>query len=277
MSKKLIIYQAYNTEEYIEDSLTPFLKRKDCYVVASNRHFAKFPRKQTDCTLDILEHLKLKYPNRFVGIDSKNSSVEHEHHAKNDALKLFTDWARDNIEAQNVDHVFIVDSDEFYSPEDIENIFDFVDNGPEKNSVWFSLALKNMVFDKNTYFKEPFAPPRIFKTSFSVDWTNPSGDFYLHSFFWDNDIAYGRQQDRQNSTGDIPLYSYKAFAHAFIPKEVAWIPHYTWLNDERSKHKVEYQNKHFGHCGFKWEDGNLKLNEEYYEKTGEKLPQIIEG
>ena len=62
-----------------------------------------------------------------------------------------------------------------------------------------------------------------------------------------------------------------------IPKEVAYIPHYTWLNDRIGKRKVEYQHRHFGHCGYKWNNDKhcLEFDESFHEKHNIPIPKVI--
>ena len=63
-----------------------------------------------------------------------------------------------------------------------------------------------------------------------------------------------------------------AFPCGIIGQNVAWIRHYTWLNNERSKKKVEYQKARGWTCSYEWDynENKLKFNAEYYKK--EKLP-----
>lgn len=270
-SNFLIVYSAYNSQEYVEKSLTPFLTHPNCWVVASSRRFGLFPEPRKDFTVDILNFLKNKYPNQFVGIDSDKEPVKREHEAKNRALEIFSEFSKE-IDAPVIDYVWIVDSDEFYSTEEIQKVIDFVDSPEFSTTVWFSIPLKNFVFDENTFLSEPFCPPRIFRTSFSMGWTVPPGNFYLHSFFWDNDIAYANKDDLVHE--QIPLYNHDSFARKTIPTSEVWIKHLSWLNNNRGKKKVEYQESHFGHCGFKWVEGKgLEFNQEYYDKTGQPLPK----
>jgi ribosomal protein L6P/L9E len=50
----------------------------------------------------------------------------------------------------------------------------------------------------------------------------------------------------------------------------------TWLHSN-GKDKYEYQMKHFGHCGYKWnyETNQLELNLEFYAKNKIDIPKII--
>ena len=241
-----IIFCGYNSEPYVRAALSPFLKRDDCFISAVSVPFKEYESQQDyeDETTNILrEHahkgeIKLVEWPRFIP----------EFEARNLALH--------NIPS-TVDYYWMVDADEIYTDEDIDAIIKFVE---ENEQAWYRICLKNFVCDTKTYMEEPFCPPRIFKTHFN-------GDFGPE-FYWDNDICYNRLGENQK-------VDYKALPNETIPKEVAWIAHYSWLNDEIGKRKVAYQQNHFGHCSFKWGEKGLEFDEEYFEKTGEEKPKLI--
>jgi len=231
-----IIFCGYNTEDYIKDSLAPWIGRDDCVISAVSIPFQEYSRQVffEDKTIEILhEHFNrgeiqhlTTFP-RFI----------KEHEARNLALRKIK---------EPVDAYFLVDSDEIYTKENIERIFEFVETNP---MCWYKVALRNFVFDKDTYLEEPFTPPRIFRTNF-LGLNTPS-------FSWDNDMTYNHQEG-QFSHNQIPFLE--------IPKEVAWVDHYTWLSNSLSKRKLQYQMAHFqGVCSFDWdEEKGLIFNEAYY-------------
>ena len=138
----------------------------------------------------------------------------------------------------------------------IENIFKFVENNPF--TTWFKIHFKNYVIDKNHYITD-FCPPRIFRTE------------SIAEFFYDNDCLY-----YTDGGGKV---SYLNFPSMTVPKNIAFVKHYTWLDNERSKQKCEYQEKHFAHgagCSFKWENSHLTWNLEYFKKTGTSIPEIYQ-
>lgn len=174
----------------------------------------------------------------------------------------------------DADLIWLLDlSDEFYTVEQIEKIIKFIQT---RNSIaWFRLSLKNYVFDKKTYLTDPFQPPRI--------WHVNCGKFKLAECSYDNDFVYQNigTDGVVNSGSDqtIPTFvSDKAFASFTIPPSIAFIRHDTWLNNERSKMKVAYQNLHFAHgagCSFGWNPakGGLVWNENYFTKTRQVIPE----
>tara|TARA_Y100000356_G_scaffold121822_1_gene115460 strand:- start:2022 stop:2777 length:756 start_codon:yes stop_codon:yes gene_type:complete len=248
MKKYGIIYCAYNTEDYVLESIDPFLKRDNHIVSAVSVPFKEY--KGIDClhdhTTDILRELveqkKLKYL-----VDSPQYISEAE--ARNNALFY--------LKKYNLDYIWLVDSDEFYTEEHINKIEEYVESS-SKNL--FKISLKNHVFDLDHYLEEPFCPPRIFKT-------NINNTIKMAGFYWDNDMSY--EYNGQ-------MISYENMELETIPKEVAYIPHYTWLNDRIGKRKVEYQHKHFGHCSYKWnhEKHCLEFDESFYKKMNQPIPKV---
>ena len=244
-----IVFCAYNVEPYVHKSLEPFL-RPDFEVSAVSVPFAEYSTQEDyrDNTTEILRGYRNSHNQfRIRLVDGPEYIQEHE--ARNLALQ----------QLPNVDYIWLVDGDEIYTPEQINNIVQFVQDNP---AAWYKLCLKNYIFDTDSYMEEPFCPPRIFSTHYN-------GDFSPR-FVWDNDMAYHR-------IGTNGLVDYRQLTNLTVPQDIAWIDHYSWLNDEIGKRKVEYQQKHFGHCIFKWEDEQLKFDDNYFEKTGEQKPKIIYG
>lgn len=238
-----IIYCGYNTEEYIHDSLAPWIERKDCIISAVSVPFneyclQEFYEDNTTLILhDYFDAGKINYLTTFPRFIK-------EHDARNFALRKIK---------EPVDAYILVDSDECYTKENIDNIFKFVEENP---ACWYRVSLKNFVFDKSTYLAEAFMPPRIFRANF-LGFKNPY-------FCWDNDMMYIHQ------TGQIHQYQISCVE---IPKEVAWVNHYTWMNNETSKRKVAYQKTRGWVCSYGWDDEKgLIFNEDYYK--GKEKPEL---
>jgi hypothetical protein len=117
-----------------------------------------------------------------------------------------------------------------------------------------------LVFSENQYI-EGFNPPRVFK----VD----TGFYKLNEVYWDNDLSYCGKTTRD-------IQPYKNFASKTIPKTVIFPKHFTWLNDKRSKNKTKYQIKHFGHCGYKWNEteNKLEFDLDFYKKHNIPVPEV---
>lgn len=155
--------------------------------------------------------------------------------------------AMDFLIKHNIDILWQVDSDEYYT---LENVTNIVNHLKSTNSFCYSVNFKNYIFDGNHYLDD-FCPPKINRV------TNEP----VLSFFDDNQIIYQR---------------YGIVRPDPIPREVAFVKHLTWLH-ENGKLKVEYQLKHLKECSYRWNDSEnkLELNLDYYKKYNRKLPNII--
>lgn len=245
-----VLFCGYNSEDYVEDSLGAWVDRDDCVISAVSVPFLEYKNQEPfeDETTNILRKYQNEDKIQFL-VDFPKFIKEHE--ARDQALNYLL--------LDGVDIVWLVDADEIYKTEEIDAIIKYVKENP---ACWYSLSLRNFVFDKNTYLKEPFCPPRIFQTT----WNNLSDI----KFYWDNDICYHDFMQEQ------PEISYEFLEKKDVPKEVAWIDHYSWLSDETSKRKVKYQMDHFGHCGYKWNEQTdlLEFNDEFYEKNDLTKPEV---
>lgn len=257
MNKIGVLYCGYNTEEYINSSLIPWIQARE--LKPANCEFLI-----SAVSVPFLEYkdLKVKKDNTQRDLESYkyNNNIDHlfisnDYYTEKDARNK----ALEPLLSAGCEAIWLVDSDEAYSIYDIEKILNYVNL--EKFISWFSVSYKNYVFNVNTYLKDPFTPPRIFRV-------NTNG-YKLGGFYWDNDIAY--------FNGFTPNLSYKELPSKTIPSKIAFVPHFTWLSTEKNKLKCEYQQKHFGHCGYKWNEveNKLEFNEEYYKKIGQQIPEII--
>lgn len=250
-----VIFVAWQTEGYIEPSLQPWIEAKqsrfgnnDFIICAVSTPFEGFPREEKRDGTQSLLAAKLDaglIDNFLLG----NTPIK-ETEARGNALR----WLKE----QGVTEVVQVDSDEFYTTQQIVDIFAFVESQPLIS--WFRLCLKNFVFDDKTYLIDPFTPPRIHRVHV--------GGYRAHSFSQDNDIAYGGKITRD-------IIGQENFASMVIPKETVWVKHLTWLNDSRSRSKVKYQQARGWNCSFAWDlDKGLIFNEAYYKAIGQPLPEI---
>ncbi len=159
---------------------------------------------------------------------------------------------------QECDYVWLLDGDEVYQEWEIAQALKFIGN--EHFISWFNIEFKNLTFNENTYTKS-FCPPRIFRVK--------SGGFRLNSMYWDNDVSY--LDERGNSV------LYTQLSSRSIPVSQCNPLHFTWLNNERSKNKIAYQEAHFksgAGCSFKWGENGLEWNEDYFTKTGQPKPEL---
>ena len=171
-----------------------------------------------------------------------------EHEARNVALKYLLD--------AGVEIVWLLGSDEIYSYEEINNAIKYVKK--EEFITWFRIEFKNLVFDDKHYIKG-FNPGRIFRTN--------QNKLKIKEMYYDDDFLY---------TDGINNIDYKNLSHKQIPIHLCNPLHYTWLDDDRSKKKWEYQIKRWGKngCSFFYENEKIVFNKEFYKKNNISLPEI---
>ena len=251
MSKFGIIFCAYNCEDTVERAIEPYLEDDRFITSVISIPFLEYIDQEekedgtTSFLRDLFEKKKIDY---FID----NPKYIRDHEARNLVVEL--------LRRHDCSHYIIADGDEHPTKEDLNKIIEFVEN--DEDSVWWSLSYKNFVFDDRTYLKEPFVPPRIFKTK--------KDEFILPSFYWDNCVSYYNASGGQVNYLNLPNKN--------IPKDVAWIPHYTWPNNEIGKRKVFYQQKHHNGaaCSFSWnEEKGLHFNEEWFRLNGQEIPEVI--
>lgn len=244
MSKFGIIFTAFNSADTIERCLSPWaeIKNENFVYSCSTVPFDKFAVDKVDNTAGII---KSKNIMDFHFVDSRAKS---EIEARGICLEF--------LKTRNCDYVFLVDSDEFFTVEQISEIIKYVEKND--NFAWFKLSLKNYVFDEKTYLKEPFCPPRIFRLKFPP--------YELKDFREDNNLDYFHTVQKY----EIPDLFLR---NKQIPISVAWVKHLSWISNDRSRRKCEYQLKRWGKSSFQWneQENKLEFNNFYYDG---KLPEI---
>lgn len=244
-----IIYCSYATEEYTKESISPWLNDDRFEIAAISYPFIGFPKLDNENNLEILKEIQSENSN-FKLFNGEEQKKEIE--ARQIALDyLFT---------KNINAIWIVDSDEFYTSDQIEECIKYVEK--EKFITLFYIPFKNYFKDEEHFLKDLFIPPRIYRTNYSK--------YHLHQFYEDNDINYSSDGEILN-IGRIPS-SKIPLSHP--------VKHYSWLDNERSKLKIQYQEQRWGGnlegCSYKWGDNGIEINEKFYQERGLAIPEILE-
>ena len=245
-----VLLSAYNSESYIDECLQPWMELKDEFdisfacVSGMYKEYINFGFKSRNKgTLAKLANYELD----FLIATAGSKSLMDENGSKSAAL---------NALKNNCDLVWILDSDEFYTKQEIKNIINYINNTPEYD--WYSVNLKNSTFEKHLWI-DGFCPPRIFRTD------RHGG---ISHFYFDNHIVY--------NNGD----TFDSKPNSNIPRNVAWVKHYSWLtSDTRSKEKVKYQELRFsGACSFSWDDNSERLyfSDSFFNNRGLEKPILHE-
>lgn len=252
MNKLGIIFTSYATENLTTQSLEPWLKQDDIKVSAVSFPFINFDKLDNSKNLEILRNLKEKYKDKFISLRTGDFHVTEEY-ARDKALQdilLFSDFC------------MILDSDEIYTIEEINKLRQYINDNGGFHPI-MKIEFKNLFGDIH-HFIENFNPARIWKKNI-LDVFSLTKCYYDNNFIYKNNITNEEFKDTD-------------FLHHIIPKEILQPVHYSWNDPERSKRKVQYQEKHFGVCSFRWnnEKNKIEINENYYNKTGKEKPIIKE-
>lgn len=247
-----VILVGRECEDMLEKVLEPFMAFPQIKVKMVSAKFKNFTEDDgsNKKTIDLAWKLCQKYNMSF---DFTNFLEEmNENELRSQGLEYLREWG-------NFDYVWLVDADEIYEKSQIQNIINELEIDPLM-TCWY-LHFKNYVFDNQTFI-EGTCSPRIFKWEYR--------GALIHDFFWDCDVRYQKP--------DGTFISYKNTGIGKIPLDKAWIQHYSWNDPIRSYKKIKYQEEHFKGgfgCSFKWENGKLAFNEEYYSKIGEPIPKTF--
>lgn len=251
-----VLYCGFGNIEYVQQSMPVWLQTRDqkigghqwviSAVSVPFKEYKDTSFANDECATEYLKTLPLDYlvtEPKFVS----------EAEARNKALFYLLE--------QGCDWVWLADSDEMITLDNIINLALFIER--DTLTTWFSFSYKNYVFNENTYLEDPFCPPRAFKVN--------SGSYILTAFYHDNEVYY---TDINRGTKD-----FKMLGSRNIPKNTCFIKHLTWLSDERSRLKTEYQSLRWKseNCSYRWnyQENKLEFNPEYFQKFNKTLPKVL--
>jgi len=174
------------------------------------------------------------------------------------------------LKPHNCDIIWRVDGDEIYTEGQIRGIIDFIERNPEVLS--FSIYLKNYSIQL-PYFETPWSRPSIFRNK------SPWGKidrFYFDTFFTYEDKVHG----------------IKHVETVQVPKNVAFIEHYSWINNDYTRDKVRYQEVRYStwvdndgvphevpageRCAKIVKDDKMYFNPGYARRTNQEIPSLHE-
>jgi hypothetical protein len=187
--------------------------------------------------------------------DDKEGEKIYENEAK------IRDKALQYLLTQDVDFVILLDLDEFWTEDEIDNVVKFISTESSRPYAWMSINYKNYILDGKQYL-DNFAPPRVFAVNYQ--------GYTIDKFFWDNDIQY-----KENLSGR--LINYKDLPHKQIEKNICHVHHNSWLDTPKNREKVKYHLKHFGACSYRINPNtdSLEINFDYYLNNSLPIPLIL--
>jgi len=263
-----VIFCSYSFPELLYKSIGPWITLKDeldIKIVAVHgqfREYHDFGFKDDDSDTEwqlneLYRNKKIDYlyiQNPSGGSATKIYQTEFE--IRDKALQ----W----LLTQDVDYLWLVDSDEVITVEEIRKTAEFVKNNPL--TCWFTTEFKNLTFDI-LHYTEGFRPPRIFSVNYN--------QYKLNKCIYDNEFSY-------KGNGDI--VNHRQFPSLNVPKNRFFALHYTWLNNQNSKNKILYHEKRWYYpdkgngCSFKWnnEKDCLEFNLDYFKRINQSPPEVLE-
>jgi hypothetical protein len=176
-------------------------------------------------------------------------TIEKEPRGEKEARNI----ALTHLTRREVDLVWLLDGDEFYTKEQIVKIIEFVKKTPQFD--YYHVPLDNRIFS-NIRWQDGMAPPRIFRTD------RHGG---VGGFVWDNEVMFG---DGTLATTLLP---------GIIPTRIAHVRHETWQRKDLEK-KIAYHKKHFGYSPFRIdESGNPLFDEAYLAQHEMQMTPLMPG
>lgn len=251
-----VIFAVYNCSDYVERCISPWFKIKENHDIITTVTSGRFkdyielgiPNKNRETLKELV-----KWDIDFLSITNGEKLMD-EDSSRNLCLNFLKPF--------NCDLIWLVDGDEFYTELQIESILEYIKNTPDKEgySVWL----------KNYTIKYPLF----------TNWKRPSiyrnrlyggiSRFYFDCYFCYNDEIHGIL--------DIVVDE--------IPKSIAFIDHYTWLDTDATKDKIHYQNmRYLGinnenpegcRCSFEFDENGLRFSETFFLCRGIQIPILNE-
>jgi len=253
-----ILLTIYNCDKYIDAVLEPWFKLKERYnlVIAANSGMFKdylslgLPYRNEE-TLEKLSKWDIDFQ-----VTTKGTNLLDEDESRNTCLNY--------LKKHNCDLIWYLDGDEEFTVNQIENILDFINRNQQYD--YFTLSFKNLTFQEN-YFVDYFRE--------SIYRTNRHGG--ISHYYFDSYLTYNDGTVTQSANGCV------------IPKSLAYIKHYSWLNDDtRSLDKIPYQRMRYVgangdlnedcRCAFEWnqETNSLEFSKSFYSCRNMEIPTLNE-
>jgi glycosyltransferase involved in cell wall biosynthesis len=245
-----VIISVYNGMDFLEECLQDWISLKhigieiavvDCLF----ENFNGQTPNSNDGTVELLEkYLKEKKIDFFQKL--KPNLKESE--ARNVGIEYLLN--------KDVTHVLTTAPDEIFSKKDIKYLFDFLQKD-EENALYY-LNYKNYIGNKKNYILG-FCPKRI--------WTAQYHSFLFNGLRFDDDGMFYDVYTKNILKDDM-------FPSIVIPD--LQIKHYSWLDGQTSKKKIEYQRSRGWTCSYKVDDQNrVSFNEEFYKQNPNiQIPKI---
>lgn len=226
----------YNCADLLPEVLAPWIALKEnghpVVLAGINVQFTEYAQLGVKDTDDATRAVLDSYRGKFDYLEFGTTPMK-DGEARTKLLQY--------LAGQGVDLVWIVDGDEIYTPQEIQNILAYVEKTPQFD--FYHVYLDNILFDR-VHFGMDFIPPRVFRTD------RHGG---VSHFIFENDLAF---KDGTEIYKSVP---------GIVPKKLAFIRHITWpLKDAIGK--IQYQRQRFGYCPHTFDEktGEIGVDPAYY-------------
>jgi hypothetical protein len=229
-----------------------FDERSSIHICAISTQFAGFEG-EDDGTREFLRGA-LERGDIDKLVDSPDGMTEVE--ARGKALAY--------LREQECDISVMWDSDEIVDIDELTRAIAFMEQD-QFTAAW-RFSYRNLVFNEKTWLAEPFQPMRAHRLKYH--------GYVADKFYDDNNILY-RGTITRDFRHDVNLPT------GTISPTIMNPAHYSWLQDTseraaRSRAKIFYQHRRWGHSSFRWdEDKGLAFDEGYYAAHGILPPRVI--
>lgn len=242
---------AYNCHETLDRLLEPWLKvKKDLNIkiwIGSGQFKLYKDLGYEDKNSKTIDLIKNKYFNHidFLWTPGENGH-ESDQGTRTKSIEYFN--------SEDIDLMWVVDSDEFYTENEIRSIYNWVLSNKQYD--WYSINFKNLIGDTTSFIDFEVA---------RISWYKRNGG--ITGYYFDCHFMYGAGE-------------YGNFYNTCIPTHVANPLHFTWTNNLNSgvssKDKIYYQNHFYNDgCSFKVNElGEIEFNKEFYESHGLQIPKL---
>ncbi len=248
-----LLTTTYNDVDTIQRALEPWMTAGPNFIICViDGLFNNYPIENNSINTSyprIREWLDKMYEWGNIDHLIYNDKIQEEAEARNNGVKILLN--------NNIDYLISVGMDEFYTPKEIADLVKFIKLFPLTTS--FKVSYRNLTFDNNHY-TTGFCPRRVWKVN--------SSPYKLKGFHWDDDMTY--------EFNGIDNIIDEQLSTATIPKKLVNPLHDTWRDNQRSRDKIEYQMKHFGHCSFciNPETNKMEFSKEFYSKNNQPIPEL---
>jgi hypothetical protein len=201
-----------------------------------------------------------KYKNVSENIQTKKFFEDYKYVKSEFTGQYYEQDARNLFYPYNgEDYIWILDADEFYTENQLENIYEYIESKPLIDV--FNIPFKNYIMDGTKYILG-FEPPRIYRSVLNNGWN-------FNGFYHHNDGCYLDEFSIVKRLNSL--------AQKTIPKKCVdnGVKHMTWLHSNGER-KYKYQMDYYGHCSYFWnsEKQEIELDENYYKKYNLTIPTI---